>query len=141
MTRNFVRLSLALLALALALPSGKVEAQVTTAAVSGTVTGSGGEPLTAAQVSVTNQTTGFQTGALSNSTGRYFVSFLQPGGPYTVRVELIGYGSQLKEGITLTLGQNLRIDFQLVQRAVEVEGITVTETSILLASRKGAGAR
>jgi hypothetical protein len=137
MKRSFVRFNLAVLALALALPSGDAEAQVTTAAVSGTVTGPSGEALAAAQVSVTNTTTGFATGALSNSDGRFFVSFLQPGGPYVVRVELLGYGTETREGIQLSLGQNLRLDFQLRQQALEVEGIIVETDPVFSANRTG----
>ncbi len=99
---------------------------VTSSAVTGTVTGEDGKGLPGMQVVVKNTQTGAQTGSLTRADGRYFVQGLQPGGPYTVRVEGLGYATQQRTGISLTLSQTSRIDFQLSQKAVELGAIEVT---------------
>jgi hypothetical protein len=110
-----------------ALNAGQALSQgVTTSAVSGTVTTAAGQPVVAAQVSVTDLRTGVVTGTLSDEQGRYFVPHLSPGGPYVVRAELIGYRASQRENVRLTLSQTERIDFELEQTAVELEGLSVS---------------
>src|SRR5690242_10855803 len=64
---------------------------LTTGAISGTVTDENAKPLENAQIEVRNLETGYRTGALTRSTGRFFVQGLTVGGPYSVTVRLLGY--------------------------------------------------
>ncbi len=135
MRRTFV-VFLGLVLSLLAAPSG-ADAQVTTSSVTGVVRTNDGAPVAGAQVVVLNAATGFQTGALTNENGRYTVTFLEPGGPYTISVQNIGYGTQTQEGVSLSLGQTARFDFTLTQQAIELEGLEVTYDPTYAQSRTG----
>ncbi|MEE9208233.1 MAG: carboxypeptidase-like regulatory domain-containing protein, partial [Gemmatimonadota bacterium] len=102
-----------------------VQAQVVTSEVRGTVIDQDGQPVVSAQVSVTDTRTGVKRTAITNDNGRYFVPQLQPGGPFTVRVEIIGYGPQGRTGVGLTLSQAETVNFQLQQTAVDLEELVV----------------
>jgi hypothetical protein len=102
-----------------------LQAQVVTSEIRGTVIDQNGQPIAGAQVSVTDTRTNVTRGALTNENGRYFVAQLQPGGPFTVRVQIIGYGPQGRTGINITLSQAETVNFQLQQTAVQVEELTV----------------
>jgi hypothetical protein len=131
-----------MLALAVSLAwAGSAAAQgVTTAAISGTVTDENGRGLPGVRVQVSNQSTGFSGGSTTREGGRYTVQGLPVGGPYTVQVSGAGRTTQTRTDLTLALGQNLRLDFQLPLQAVEIAGLTVEAEAnpLLSASSKGA---
>ncbi len=139
MNRLHVRSLSTALALAVAVMVGAADAaaQVTTSSVRGTVTADDGRPLASAQVSITNLRTGFRSGALSNDNGGYFVPFLEPGGPYTIEVTLIGYAANRLEDVSLALGQTLRRDFVLSEQAVAIEGLVIDVDPDFTSSRMG----
>ncbi|HJR62504.1 MAG TPA: TonB-dependent receptor [Gemmatimonadaceae bacterium] len=112
---------------------------VTTGAISGRVTDSSGVGIEAAQVQVINRATGFSTGTLSRSDGRYYVQSLEVGGPYSVNVRILGFEPQSRDTLFVTLGQNLRVDFVLIRRAAELATVEVTaeEDPVFSASHKG----
>jgi hypothetical protein len=103
-----------------------LQAQVVTSEIRGTVIDQNGQPVSGAQVSVTDTRTNVTRGALTNENGRYFVAQLQPGGPFTVRVQIIGYGPQSRTGVNITLSQAETVNFQIQQTAVQVEELTVS---------------
>ncbi|MEZ4414886.1 MAG: carboxypeptidase regulatory-like domain-containing protein [Gemmatimonadota bacterium] len=122
------RMGLLILALGL-LPGVGAAQSVTTATVSGRVTGPDGTGVTAVEVVVTNLATGFTKATLTGDNGVYVVPGLQVGGPYRVSVSALGYATQERSGFTLTLGQNLSLTFQLAVQAVQLEGLEVTATA------------
>src|SRR5688572_6358903 len=67
---------------------------VTTGAISGTVTGTGGAPVEGAQIQISNRSTGFTTGGITREGGSYYIQGLEVGGPYSVSVRRIGYRSE-----------------------------------------------
>jgi hypothetical protein len=83
---------------------------VTTAAISGHVTDEGGAPLEDAQILVVNRSTGVTTTVVSRSDGRYDARGLDVGGPYVLSSRRIGYRPESREGLYLSLGQNLRLE-------------------------------
>lgn len=109
-----------------ALPSTADAQAVTTATVSGRVTGPAGEPLSGVQILVLNQATGTQQGTISRSDGRFLIPALRPGGPYRVEARLIGFGSEAVDGLQLALGQTHQVDFSLAVQAIAIEGVEVT---------------
>lgn len=113
---------------------------VTTAAITGIVTSPEGQPLEGAQVKVTNTSTGFSTGTITHENGRFNVQGLEVGGPYTIAVRRIGFQPQERAGINLTLGQNLRADFQLTTQAVQLSGVTVIGRQNAVISSEHVGA-
>ncbi|MDX1396058.1 MAG: carboxypeptidase-like regulatory domain-containing protein, partial [Gemmatimonadota bacterium] len=110
-------------------PSGALAQGVTTGAIVGMVTGDDGRPLAGAQVIVIDNRTGAQSGTLTNDGGRYRVPALQPGGPYTIRIQLIGYRPEARENIRVTLTGAEAINFTLQTSAVAVDELTVSVTS------------
>ncbi len=123
----------------LATTAGSVSAQVVTSEIRGTVTDTDGRPLEGAQVSVIDTRTNLTVGTSTNTNGRYVVSQLHPGGPFTVRVQLIGYRPASKTQVMVTLSSAEAIDFELEQTAVEVEEITVSVESNPVFSRSKTG--
>ena len=99
-----------------------------TATVTGRVTDDLGAGVAGAQVVVTHDLTGVQTGALSGSDGAYQVEGVRPGGPYTVAVTLIGYGRESETDVSLEAGQSLALDFSLSQEAIALDALEVFAT-------------
>ena len=99
---------------------------VTTGTLTGTVTGQDRGPISGAQVGVTDTRTGATTGGLTNDSGRYRVPFLHPGGPYTVRVQIIGYRGAEQTGVRVSLSSAEVVSFTLEQSAVQLDPLTVT---------------
>lgn len=112
---------------------------VTTGSITGQVFGQDGRPLAGAQVTVVDTRTGATTGGITNDAGRYRVPFLQPGGPYVVRVQIIGYRPAEKQDVRVSLSAAEVVSFELEQTAVEVEPLTVSVESspIFSASKTG----
>ena len=125
---------MSVLALFATLPAGAVlsraDAQgITTGAVTGTVTDSGGRPLDAVQIRIRNKATGFVTGGLSREDGRYFVQGLEVGGPYEIIARRIGFQQDVRDNQYIALSQALRLDFKLGQQAAQLSGVTVVAST------------
>lgn len=112
---------------------------VTTGSLNGKVTDQKGEALPGANIIAVHEPSGTQYGTTSREDGRYNLLGLRVGGPYRVTVSFVGYTSQVEEGFSLSLGQNLKIDFKLPEQAVELSGVTVTaeKSAVLSAGRTG----
>jgi hypothetical protein len=113
---------------------------VTTGAISGTVTSSQGQGLEGAQVQVTNRSNGSRAGTITRADGRFYVPSLDIGGPYTVSVRHIGFAPRDSNNITISLGQNVRVDFNMSEQAAQVAAVQVTATTtnaVMSSSHKG----
>ncbi|MDZ7264888.1 MAG: carboxypeptidase regulatory-like domain-containing protein [candidate division KSB1 bacterium] len=120
---------------------GLVLAQgLTTAAMSGSVVSSKGEPLAGANVVALHLPSGSLFGAATRGDGYFNITGVRVGGPYTVTASFIGYKSQKLENVYLSLGQNLRLEFKLTEEALEVGALEVVaeRDAIMSASRTGA---
>ena len=130
-------------ALVLGVAGGSIQLHaqgVTTSAISGRVTTATGQGLDGAQVQITNRNTGARSGALTHVDGRYYIQGLEVGGPYTVSVRRIGREPKDSSGIYVSLGQNIRIDFVLAERATQLAGVVITSGSanaLISAAHKG----
>ncbi|HET9984665.1 MAG TPA: TonB-dependent receptor [Longimicrobiales bacterium] len=113
---------------------------VTTSAVTGTVTSPEGQPLPGMQVVIRNMETGQQTGTLTQQNGLYYISGLQPGGPYRLSVEGIGYRTETRENLRLTLSQTARFDFTMASQAVALQALEVTAERNAVISKGRTGA-
>src|SRR5688500_11744020 len=97
------------------------EAQgLTPGAPSGTALDETSKPLENAQIEIRNLETGLRTGALTRSTGRFFVQGLTVGGPYSVTVRLLGYTPVTRSDLMVSLGGNTIVDVQLKQAAAQL---------------------
>jgi hypothetical protein len=98
---------------------------VTTGAAGGTITDQNGAPLANASILLTYQPTGFRVNGVTNERGLFTLQGLEPGGPYAVQVSLIGYRTETRQNVMISLGQSYRLDVSLEQTAVELEALVV----------------
>lgn len=111
----------------------RLEAQVATATISGTVTDSSGAAISDASIQVQNTGTGATQSAMSDVEGRYRVAEL-PVGNYQVQASKMGFSTTVHMGITLTVGAQSVVDFSLPvgqqTQTVTVEGqVSQVETT------------
>src|SRR5690242_1177288 len=88
----------ALAAVFLTLLSVAVDAQVTSAAVVGTISDTSGAALPGATVTARNVDTGFVRTVPTNESGAYRLDFL-PTGTYVVEISLSGFKTERRNGI------------------------------------------
>ena len=98
---------------------------VTTGAISGTVTGTGGSPVEGAQVQISNRSTGFTAGAITRANGAFYVQGLEVGGPYSVSVRRIGFEPQTRNNLNVGLSSTTRADFSLTPQATTLTEVVV----------------
>ena len=112
----------------------------TTAAMSGVITDGKGEGLPGATVIAIHTPTNTQYVSPTNSDGRFNIQNMRVGGPYTVRVTFVGYKDLVREGLSLSLGQNLRFDQKLSDSSTELAEVTVSgrQDPVMNAGRTGA---
>lgn len=119
---------LALPAAALALTSVAVEAQTTTGAVRGYVTGAGQAPLASVTVAARNLDNNQTRGTQTNASGFYFLGGLRPG-RYELTARRVGM-SPATRSITVAIGQTLDVPLTLQDATVTLETVTVTATDV-----------
>jgi len=108
----------------------KIFAQTSQAGISGTVTDDAKEVIPGATVQAHNEATGFTTYTVTNPQGEYTFKQLPLGGPYTVTVSFVGYGTQKRSGYTLNLSEVLRLDVRLQTATNELDAVVVTASSV-----------
>ena len=113
MTRKQLRLSRLSIGLISALAMAPALAQSTSAGVGGVVTGSDGQPVSGAEVTITHVESGTVSRATTDASGRYNARGLRVGGPYTITVTKEGAGTDTEEDVYLSLNQVSSIDAQL----------------------------
>ena len=101
-----------------------LQAQTTTATISGTIMDATGAVVAAAKVDVKNVGTGITASTTTNNQGRFRVGELLVG-DYEVQASQTGFQTVLRKGITLTVGSEAVIDFTLAvgqaQQTITVE--------------------
>jgi hypothetical protein len=105
-------------------------AQVTNASLNGLVTDANGAVLTGVQISVQNLNTGFVQKTVSNGSGVYLITPLNPG-PYTLTAEKKGFRKIVQSGINLTVDQAATLNLALKVGDV-AQVITVTADAELI---------
>lgn len=123
-----------------AILSSSLFAQVTTASFNGTVKDQNGQPLYGANVIATHEPSGSVFGAVTRADGRYNIPGTRVGGPYTVRVEFVGYRTESVSGITVTLGEDRQVNFTVREEALEMGDVVITaeRNPIINSARTGA---
>ena len=106
--------------------------QVTTSNIRGTVVDDQQEPLLGANVVAVHTPTGTRYGAITNEEGRFNLLNLRVGGPYEVTISYVGFKSNVKNDVFLTLGKTfnhnvaLALDSQVLDEVVVVSDQTGT---------------
>jgi len=108
-----------------------------TAQISGTVHDSSLAVVPGATITITNVATNDARVAVSNASGQYNVPFL-PSGRYSLRCELSGFQTILREGIVLETDQEVRVDFTLTA-GQRTEEVVVLGTPVLASESSAVG--
>jgi hypothetical protein len=135
-----VKTTTAVLCALLCMPAVLFAQGVTTSAMSGTVADQDGLPLPEANVVAVLVPSGTQYRAVARVGGAYNIPNMRVGGPYRVTASRIGYRSRTEENLTLSLGQDLKLDFRLQGQAIQLEAIEAAaqRDEVLNAGRTGA---
>jgi len=130
-TRNLKYLLLLILAL-VALPSRTFGQNAT---VVGTVTDPSGGVVAGVTITITSAETGAVKTITTNESGQYVIPDL-PIGHYNIKASANGFKVAEKKEVTLTVGDRLRIDFQMAVGAAS-ETVTVEANTIAVQSDSG----
>jgi hypothetical protein len=105
-----MKLKLLILCSLILIISTSVYAQTTTSKITGTITEKTGEALFGANIIALHTPTGTISGTTAQSNGRYTLSNLRIGGPYTITISYVGFETQKITKVFLTLGKTTNID-------------------------------
>ncbi|MBN2347032.1 MAG: TonB-dependent receptor [Candidatus Aminicenantes bacterium] len=121
------------------LMAGLLTAQgVTTAAFSGMVMDSDGNPIVGVTITALHAPTGTVYTAVTRMDGLFNIPAVRVGGPYTVTASMEPFKTQELTGITLKLGEDRNLKFQLALEAIAEEVTVVATNPIISESRTGA---
>src|SRR5262249_27150233 len=128
--------TLAVLALAMVLASttARAQSQANTGTIEGTVVDPSGRPVPRAQVTITNLGTNFSRELSSDEEGR-FRGLLLPLGPYRVGIKAPNFGTTVREGLDLAVGQTISLSIVLNISQVEQVVSVTAEAPILETGR------
>lgn len=110
-------------------------AQTTGGTIAGTVVDESRAAMPGVTVLIRQVETGTQRVVVTDGEGRYQAESLQPG-TYTITVELAGFQTNVREGVTLSLGQRAIVPFTLKLGGIE-ERITVTGDASMVNTTQG----
>ena len=116
-------------------------AQVTTSSISGKIIDENGIELAGATVIAVHVPSGTQYWTIADSKGNYRILNILPGGPYTVRVEMLGYSVTEITGVNVALADNFVVDATLQEESMQLDEVVIvaeSATSNMRSDRAGA---
>lgn len=116
------------LVLLLAIPFA-ILAQETNSSIGGTVKGANNEPLVGATITATHVPTGTIYRVISRSGGTFNINNMQPGGPYSITFSFVGFTSETRNDVSLTLGDKANFNIVLADGSG-------TLTEVVVAARR-----
>ncbi|MBD1392922.1 TonB-dependent receptor [Mucilaginibacter glaciei] len=125
--QNFVAIALLL---TLCFTRTATFAQTSQAGITGTVTDEKKETIPGATVQVRNESTGFTTNTVTNPKGEYVFKQLPLGGPYTVTISFVGFGTQKRSGYTLNLSDILKLDVTMQSATNDLKVVEINASSM-----------
>lgn len=128
--RRALLASVAMVPVALNTPD--VVAQQITSGVRGLISDTRGAPISGARITVTDTRTGRTANTITSSSGRFSVSGLESGGPYTVLIDTDSYVDQQIPDLMLSVSNvsNLNISLDSVSGET-IEEIVVTASALV----------
>ena len=99
--------------------------QVTTSSMSGKITEANGLAVAGATVVAIHLPSGSQYCSVADDRGLYRILNMKPGGPYSVEVSILGYGTNFQKGITLALADNYVHNVILQEEAFSLDDIVI----------------
>src|SRR5579864_184759 len=133
--KGWIRLVGTVLVCLLALRIGAVAQGVGSSGdIRGTVTDASGAALPGATVVAVDQQTGLRRTATTDSSGQYRISDLAPA-TYDVSVQSTRFGTEVRKGVIVSLGQTTASDFQLKVSQVATEVVVTGEAPVVETER------
>jgi hypothetical protein len=121
--------------LALAVPAVlSAQSQATTGVIEGTVSDESGASVPGATVTLRNNATNFERVVQTNVDGR-FRGLLLPLGPYTVTVSMTGFGTHVREGLELMVGQTINLPVTLKVSAMQEQVVVTGDAPVIETTR------
>ncbi len=114
-----------------------VQAQVTTSSMSGKITDESGAELIGATVLAIHTPSGTEYGVITRTDGKYNINNMNPGGPYVIMVNYLGYSEAKVENIYLNLGESSNFSFILTESSSQLQEVVVTGNKALNSSKTG----
>jgi uncharacterized protein (UPF0333 family) len=113
---------------------------VTTASISGVVTNQKGETLPGATIVAVHQPTNAEYGTISREDGRFTIPNARVGGPYKLSISFVGYDTQEKNDVYLSLGNTTSINIQMAETGTNLQEVVVSASrgDVFNADRTGA---
>ena len=99
--------------------------QETTGRLEGKITDTNNTPIETATILVIDTDTNFKYGSISQASGYYLVNNLPPGTSYKVEVSFLGYTTEIKEQVTISLGATTIKDFTLKEDNESLDEIVI----------------
>lgn len=132
--------SMALVCLGILLATSPLSAQGVTTSSLGGIVSSDKDVLVGATIMVVHEPSGTRYGASSRENGQYNILNMRVGGPYTISVTYVGHKKEIRSRVYLSLAQDARQDFTLVEEAVQGEEVLVTgrRDEVMNSGRTGA---
>lgn len=115
-----------------------VNAQVTTATLSGKVTDTNNEAIIGATVQATHVPSGTHYGTVTNVEGRYTIQGMRAGGPYKVEISYIGYQSEVLSDVQLSLGETFPLNVKMKESSEVLDEVTIVGRAGLNSTKTGA---
>ena len=116
-------------------------AQVTTSSISGKITDESGTDLAGATVIAVHVPSGTQYWTIADSKGNYRLLNILPGGPYTLRIEMLGFKTTEVTDINVALADNFVVNTALQEESMDLDELVVvaeSATSNMRSDRSGA---
>jgi hypothetical protein len=115
-----------------------ISAQIAAGAITGIVKDQAGAAVPGAAVTVTDRATNRQRVVAANRSGVYTAPSLAPGS-YRIDIELAGFKPTRREGILVSTGETLRVDFELSVGDVREQVTVSADAPILRGERASLG--
>lgn len=104
-------------------------AQVTTSSISGKITDESGTDLAGATVIAVHVPSGTQYWTIADSKGNYRLLNILPGGPYTLRIEMLGFKTTEVTDINVALADNFVVNTALQEESMDLDELVVVAES------------
>jgi hypothetical protein len=119
-----------------------MKAQVTTSSLAGVVKDDEGKALSGASITAIYTPTNIKYSAGTGASGRFSISNMHSGGPYTITISFVGHTPQTFDDVYLQLADVTVIDPKLVKTSGQLDGVVVVsktaKNSIINPNRTGA---
>ncbi|MFZ9661553.1 MAG: TonB-dependent receptor, partial [Chitinophagaceae bacterium] len=101
-------------------------AQVTSSNITGVVKDATGNPLEGASITAVHKPSGTTYGTTSRKQGVFTIPNARIGGPYSIKIEYVGYDAITYDNINLLLGEPFYIDAVMGEKATTLSEVTIT---------------